>query len=398
MVQKHSGMGKTEAAGLASFFLSAIYQASISIRRNKKRRETRSLIKKMRVSQVGAPMSSDPLKLLAEKGQVVQEHLYRFLKIGTSKDFDEVVRWQVQAGGKRIRPALTMLFAEAIEEGRSQKSEVLAAAAAIELIHNFSLVFDDIIDRGDLRRGEKTTRAEYGDEMAVLAGLQHREAVYHAAKATGAANFPRVLQTFSEAISEMVEGERLDVLFEQKSRPFAYYAAHRYHQVTEEDYLEMINGKTASLIRAACIVGCIVGGGNDQQIEAAREYGYAAGLAFQIIDDYLDLLGDEKLGKPIGKDIIERKLGNYVLIKALQGLPSEKQELLLETIQADLPDDERVEKAMELINQTDGARLAKETALNHIEKAKTPLDASYLDSSAKSMLISIADYLVSRLY
>ncbi|MHA2501055.1 MAG: polyprenyl synthetase family protein [Candidatus Hodarchaeales archaeon] len=160
----------------------------------------------------------------------------------------------------------------------------------------------------------------------------------------------------------------------------------------------MINGKTASLIRAACIVGCIVGGGNDQQIEAAREYGYAAGLAFQIIDDYLDLLGDEKLGKPIGKDIIERKLGNYVLIKALQGLPSEKQELLLETIQADLPDDERVEKAMELINQTDGARLAKETALNHIEKAKTPLDASYLDSSAKSMLISIADYLVSRLY
>lgn len=343
-------------------------------------------------------MSSDPLKLLAEKGQLVQEHLSRFLKIGTSKDFDEVVRWQVQSGGKRIRPALTMLFAEAIEESSSQKPEVLAAAAAIEIIHNFSLVFDDIIDRGDLRRGKKTTRAEFGDEMAVLAGLQYREAVYHAARATGAEYFPRVIQVFSEAISEMVEGERLDVLFEQKSRPYAYYTAHSYDQVTEEDYLEMINGKTASLIKAACIAGSLVGGGNDQQIEAASEYGYAAGLAFQIIDDYLDLLGDEKIGKPVGKDIIERKLGNFVLIKALQSLTGEKQRLLIEVIRADLPDEERVEKAMDLINQSDGARLAKETALSHIEKAKIPLNTSFPDSSAKAMLISIADYLVSRLY
>ncbi|MHA2233161.1 MAG: polyprenyl synthetase family protein [Candidatus Hodarchaeales archaeon] len=343
-------------------------------------------------------MPTNPMKILAEKGQSIREPMKRILKIGTTPDFEEVVHWQVECGGKRLRPALTMLFAEAVGKKNDQDPAILAAAAGIELIHNFSLIYDDIIDQGNLRRGKATTRAEYGDEMAILAGIQHREAVDHAARETGMKYYPQVLEIYSKAISEMVDGERLDVLFEQKSRPYTYYKKHKYDLVTEQDYLKMINGKTASLLRGACAAGALVGGGTEKQIEAAVEFGTSVGYAFQIMDDYLDLFGDEKLGKNIGKDIIERKLGSFPLIKALQNLPSEKQELLLETLKGDLPDEERVSKVMDLINQGNGRDLAREAAKEYVAKARNALEMSFPDSNTKGILAKLADYVVSRLY
>jgi len=329
---------------------------------------------------------------------MVQEHLIRLLNIGTNVDFQEVVRWQVECGGKRIRPALTLLFAKAVGKKSEQDPSILAAAAGIELIHNFSLIFDDIIDQGNIRRGKKTTRAEFGDEMAILAGIQHRESIYHAARATGSKYYPRVSQIFSESISQMAEGERLDILFEQKKRSYDYFVTHQYNQVTEEEYLNMVWGKTGSLIRASCLLGTVVGDGTEEQIQAAGEYGTTLGYAFQIMDDYLDLFADERLGKTIGKDILERKLGNLVLIKALQNLDEQKQRALLDTIRGDLSDSERVTKAMNLINEGDGARLAKESANIYATKARKALEASFPDSQTRQTLGSLADYVVSRLF
>jgi len=343
-------------------------------------------------------MSTDPMKILAEKGQIVQEPMKRFLKIGTSPEFEEIVCWQVKSGGKRIRPALLLLFGETIGKRSPQDPAIVAAAAGIELIHNMTLVYDDIIDQATIRRGQPTTRAEFGDEMAIVAGIQQRESVYHAAKATGPEYFPEVSRLFSEAISEMVEGERLDILFEQKARPFPYYTKHKYDQVTEKDYLQMIRRKTASLLRVACAVGALVGGGTENQIEAAGEFGTAVGHAFQIMDDYLDLFGDEKLGKAIGKDIIERKLGNFAIIIALQNLPPENQKLLLETMRGDLPEEERVSKVMDLINQGNCRALTRESAKEYIVKAQKALEANFPDSEARKILANIADYVVSRLY
>jgi geranylgeranyl diphosphate synthase type I len=343
-------------------------------------------------------MSTDPMKILAEKGQMIREPMKRVLKIGTSSDFEEVVHWQVECGGKRIRPALTMLFAEAVGKKSGQDPQVIAAAAGIELIHNYSLILDDIIDQGNVRRGKPTTRAEYGDEMAILAAIQHRESIHHAARETGSECFPEVIWHYSQAISEMAEGERLDVLFEQKDRSYPYYTKHKYDKVTEEEYLKMIHGKTASLIRAACAVGAIVGGGTEEQIKAAEEYGIAAGYAFQIMDDYLDLFGDEKLGKDIGKDIIEKKLGNIALIKALQNLSPEKQEDLLNALKSDLPDEERISKVMDLINQGKGKSLARESSEKYVNNAKSALETSFPESEARMILSKMADYIVSRLY
>lgn len=343
-------------------------------------------------------MSTDLIQILAEKGQMILEPMKRFLKIGTSPELEEIVLWQVESGGKRVRPTLALLFAEAIGKRSPQDPTIIAAAAGIELIHNMTLVYDDIIDQATLRRGKPTSRAEYGDEMAIMAGIQQREAVSHAARATGPEYFPKVSRLYSEAISELVEGERLDILFEQNDRPFSYYKKYKYDRVTEADYLQMIKRKTASLIRAACAVGALVGGGTVKQIEAAEEFGTAIGCAFQIMDDYLDLFGDEQLGKDIGKDIIRRKLGNIVIIKALQNLPHEKQELILKTMRSNLPEEERISKVMDLINQGNGRSLAKESAEEFIVKAKKALEANFPDSNVRNILAQIADFVVSRLY
>jgi geranylgeranyl diphosphate synthase type I len=110
--------------------------------------------------------------------------MYDFLLKDVNNDFKDLVAWQTSTGGKRLRPALTLLFAEAFGSS-SGDSEVLSAAAGIELIHTYSLILDDIIDRGDLRRVQPSTRAKYGDEFAILSAIIHREAVFEAAKATG---------------------------------------------------------------------------------------------------------------------------------------------------------------------------------------------------------------------
>lgn len=343
-------------------------------------------------------MLTDLIKILTEKGQMIQEPMKQFLKIGTSPNFEEIVHWQVESGGKRIRPTLALLFAETIGKRSPQDPTILAAAAGIELIHNMTLIIDDVIDHGTIRRGKPTTRAKFGDEMSILAGVLQRESVYHAARETGSEYFPEVYRIFSKTITEIVEGERLDILFEQKSRPFPYFTKHKFDRVTEEEYLQMINGKTASLIRTACTVGALVGGGTEKQIEAAGEFGSAVGYAFQIMDDYLDLFGDERLGKDIGKDIIERKLGNIVIIKALQTLPQEKQEVLLETMRSDIPEEERVSKVMELINQGNGRALTRETANEYITKAKIALETNFPDLEARKKLTKIANYVVSRLH
>ncbi len=343
-------------------------------------------------------MSSDPIDTLAKKGQLIQDEIKRLIKYRSTPDFEEVVGWQIDCGGKRIRPALTLLIVEAIGNKSIQETAILTTAAAVELIHNYSLVFDDIIDQGDLRRGKKTTRAKYGDELAIIAGLQLREIIDEAARQAGQEYFPKLSKLYSSTIDEMVEGERLDVLYEQKERSYDYYKSYQQKIVTEKDYMNMIWGKTGSLIKASCVAGAIIGDGSKDHITAAGEFGTGIGYAFQIMDDYLDLFAGAELGKQKGKDIIERKFGNYPLIKALQNLPADKKQELVEAIEGDYPESERVPKALNLIKQGKGDIEAKKTANELVQKAKSALETHFPQSKARDMLSGLAEYIVSRLY
>ena len=337
---------------------------------------------------------------LSSLGQSVESKMYEFLLKGVHPDFKDLITWQTETGGKRLRPALTLLFAQAF--GASHDDPVaLSAAAGIELIHTYSLILDDIIDHGDLRRGKQTTRAKYGDEFAILSAIIYREAVYEAAKATGE-HFENTIDIYSQAIRRLTEGERLDILFEQKEdREHDYFQTHRYKEVTHDDYHNMIAGKTASLITAACKLGAMVGGASSIEQGNAAEYGRAAGIAFQIADDYLDIFtASDRFGKEVYKDIIEQKLGNFVVVKALQLLqPADSQLLQNYLTDPHLTDEDRVNKCVQLLEKSKVKDIVINEAEEWSSKAKSVLSTvEFKDESLKKILEQVAEFSVKRAF
>jgi len=329
--------------------------------------------------------------VLSRKGKLVDDFLLRMLKVGASDELCEIVRYQVAAGGKRLRPALTILSCEAVG-GNTQMA--IPAAAAIELVHNYTLIFDDIIDRSDLRRGLPTVRARYGDVMAILTGMHYREAIFEATKRCSKSL--EIEETLSLTLRRIIEGERLDVLFEQAGRESEYIKKMMYKAITEKDYIKMIAAKTASLFEAACKVGSIVGNGNSNFVDCLSEYGWNCGMAFQIRDDMLDIIGEtEELGKEAGKDIKEHKLGNLAILYSLEELPQTLQNKLLNMLMSESISDQDVETAVKMILSTKAVERAFKKSVDFVSKAKLSI-ASLPPSDAKKALLSLADFIIER--
>ena len=209
----------------------------------------------------------------------------------------EAMRYSALAGGKRLRPVLTMEFCRV---SGGQQQDALPFACALEMIHTYSLIHDDLpcMDDDDLRRGRPTSHKVYGEGMAVLAG--DALLTYAFETAAGAAQNPRLTaQQMVQAVGvlaheagyfSMIGGQVLDLAAEHK-------------QLSYEELVDLQDKKTGGLIRAATQMGCIVGGATAQQMQAAKIYADRLGLAFQIQDDILDIEGDQSVfGKPIGSD------------------------------------------------------------------------------------------------
>jgi len=205
----------------------------------------------------------------------------------------------IKAGGKKIRPSLVLLSSEAVG-GRMEGA--LKTAAAVELIHTFSLIHDDIMDEDEMRRGKPSVHTLWGEPMAILAGDILFSLAFELVAQTHDEDIPskrviRALNTVVDACIKICEGQACDMGFENK------------FDVKESEYMNMIYKKTAALIAAATKSGAILGGGTEEQIEAFQEYGRLIGMAFQIQDDYLDVVSDEEhIGKPVGSDIMEGKM------------------------------------------------------------------------------------------
>src|SRR5450432_1003173 len=203
----------------------------------------------------------------------------------------------LEAGGKRIRPRLTLLSYEAV--GGKTLSEALPVAAAVELVHTATLVHDDINDHGSMRRGRPTVNARWGRTFALLTGDYLFTKVYELM-----APYKDLNIVFAEATVALVEGETLQA------------AAAKSGQLDRETYTRIIAKKTASLFAAATKLGGMLGGGTQEQIDALEQYGFNLGLAFQIVDDILDLIADsQQLGKTAGLDLVQGK----GLVTALAG-------------------------------------------------------------------------------
>ncbi|MEM2122864.1 MAG: polyprenyl synthetase family protein, partial [Candidatus Bathyarchaeia archaeon] len=261
-------------------------------------------------------------------GRMVDPIINGYLVRGASDPFKPILLHQFEAGGKRIRAALAILSCEA---SGGSKDVGLNGAAVVELIHNYSLLVDDIIDKGEVRRGLPTTRALYSDVMALLAAMFYRESLEELADACR--NPGEVRRIMSSTIKELIEGERLDILMEQAGRG-GYLEEKRLRRVSIEDYMDMIGKKTATLIRASCEIGCVEAGATESLRKALSSYGWSIGLAFQVVDDFLDIYGEET-GKAKGKDIQEHKLGNIAVLYAMEALPGRLRERLLSILRED---------------------------------------------------------------
>ena len=222
----------------------------------------------------------------------------------------EPIRYFVALGGKRIRPILVLLTAEAVG---GSAVDALESAVAIELLHNFTLVHDDIMDEDDMRRGHPTVHKRWDQGVAILAGDGLIGMAYRILTQKNHPRFYERIRIFTTAVIEVCEGQAMDKEFEEKL------------EVTSAEYSLMIRKKTASLIAMASQLGALSANGNSDQAEQLAIFGEKIGMAFQIQDDLLDFTSTSKLlGKPVGSDILAGKK-TFVTLTANQLLtPNQK--------------------------------------------------------------------------
>ena len=324
---------------------------------------------------------SDVKEVLGDYSQDITRTIEEELSTITPDNLGEASVYLTRAGGKMLRPSLSLIVSEAVGGNRE---DALKAAAAIELIHTFSLIHDDIMDKDDMRRGMPSVHTVWGEDVAILAGdtlFSKAFEIIIGSENTSPQQNNQTLATVADACVKICEGQALDMGFEER------------FDVTEEEYMEMIFKKTGALIAAATKSGAIMGGASQDVIDAMYEYGRLIGLAFQIQDDYLDLASDEEtLGKPIGSDIAKGKM----TIIAINGLASsDNSDRLLEILKNEENSQEDIDEAIGLLKDCGAIENARNLALESVDQAKEVLEI-LPDSSFKQVLKDIADFVLER--
>lgn len=330
---------------------------------------------------------------LSDLSQAVEPYIEELLADSLEPDTAQQAIYQCKIGGKRIRPSLVILMGQLF--GADFK-DLAYPAAAIEILHNSTLLADDIIDHSDFRRNQPTCWKKYGQSFAECQVLN-----YAASIPLGLINSNQsqaLIELYSRTLKIVVEGEIKDILFERSGRQDEPYANQkRYKTITKDDYFTMITQKTAVLIEACCRAGAIIGLASEKQLELASSYGRNIGLAFQIQDDILDIFADEKeFGKKIGKDIIEKKLGNFVILTALEELSEEDQAYIHQVLNSgQVVDDKTVKEVIKLINKTKAKQIASAEAQQYIDKALDDLQ-QLPQNQTNQILADLAKYIIDR--
>jgi geranylgeranyl diphosphate synthase, type II len=251
--------------------------------------------------------------ILTNYRQKIQERILAALQKKDPATLYNSMRYAVSASGKMIRPILLLLSCRAVN---GADEEALDAAVALEMIHTFTLVHDDIMDHDDLRRGRETVYKKWDENVAILAGDGLLVLAYRLLANVDPGRLPVILRLFSHSILLVCEGQALDKEFENRTR------------VSVCEYFEMIEKKTGQLFSLAGESGAVLGGGSPQQIEALRGFGESLGRAFQLQDDLLDLLADEAtLGKDVGSDLQENKKTYLIACAQEKGSPEQLHQL-----------------------------------------------------------------------
>ncbi|EAQ04419.1 decaprenyl diphosphate synthase [Pseudooceanicola batsensis HTCC2597] len=290
----------------------------------------------------------------------------------------EVTAHLVEAGGKRIRPMLTLAAARLCGYDGPYHIHL---AATVEFIHTATLLHDDVVDESAQRRGRPTANLLWDNKSSVLVGDYLFARAFQLMVEPG--NL-RVLSILSDAAATIAEGEVLQLSAAQDLK------------TTEETYLQVIRGKTAALFSAATEAGGEIAGASPAQVRALFDYGDALGIAFQMADDLLDWTGKtDSTGKNVGDDFRERKL-TLPLIRAVAAADDEERAFWTRTIEKGRQNDEDLATARELLDRHGALGSTRETALDWADRAKSAL-THLPDHDLTAHLSDLADYVVERL-
>ncbi|QLG26712.1 polyprenyl synthetase family protein [Halorarum halophilum] len=338
------------------------------------------------------------LAAVRERRELVNDAIDEDLPMAEPERLYEATRYLLDAGGKRLRPTAALLAAESLADVAplstdyrafpslsGETFDLMRAAVSVEVIQSFTLIHDDIMDEDDLRRGVPAVHREYDTETAILAGDTLYAKAFELLSDTGAdpAGGLEAVNLLASTCTRICEGQSLDVDFEGRD------------DVSPEEYLQMVELKTAVLYGASAAIPAVLMGADDYVVDALYQYGVDSGRAFQIQDDVLDLtVPSEKLGKQRGSDLVEDKETLITLHARQQGVDVDG------LVSADTPaeaTEEAIEEAVAALEEAGSIDYAREKATELTERSKERLSV-LPDNEARSLLRDLADYLVSRTY
>ncbi|WP_247001302.1 geranylfarnesyl diphosphate synthase [Halosolutus gelatinilyticus] len=342
------------------------------------------------------------LEAVRKRRERVNEAIPDELPIQRPERLYEASRYLLDAGGKRLRPTVLLTAAEALVDVEPLSADyrefptleevdgpdvidIMAAAVSVEVIQSFTLIHDDIMDDDDLRRGVPAVHREYDLETAILAGDTLYSKAFEIMLETGAKADRSVeaLDVLATTCTKICEGQSLDVTFESRE------------DVSPEEYLEMVEQKTAVLYAASACLPAVLLGADGETVDALYGYGLDVGRAFQIQDDVLDLtVPSEKLGKQRGSDLVENKQTLITVHARDQGVDVDA---LVGTDDVDAVSEAEIDDAVAELESVGSISYANDTARELVERGKSRLE-TVPDNEARALLFELADYLIERGY
>lgn len=323
------------------------------------------------------------LAVLNKKARELDAPIMSYLEEGRPQNLLDAARHYPQAGGKRMRPVIAVTLAEAV--GR-KGSLAVPYGAALEIIHNFTLVHDDVMDNDDTRRGLPSVHKVWNMPTAIIAG----DALFAKAFEIVAdlevpdADVRRLLRLTAQTVWKVAEGQQMDMNNEERET------------ITMDDYIETVEKKTGVLFGAAAAGGAIIGGADEATVDRMYDYGVKMGIAFQIWDDVLGIKADQsKLGKPVGSDIRNGKK-TLIVINALSQIGGKAgYEGLFTALGNAQASDAQVAEAIRLLEKAGSIDFAMNVARSYVADAIAKLK-SLPESEDKKFLTAMAEYAISR--
>ena len=322
------------------------------------------------------------IKPMEQNAKTVNKYLNSKLK-GDPKKLYDAAGHLIVNGGKRLRPYMVIKSCQIL---KGKVSDAVPAAGAVEMVHNFTLVHDDIMDKDEMRHGVPTVHKKFGMPIAILAGdvlFSKAFQVIIDSKLSSDATI-QLVSRLAKACVDVCEGQLLDVkMGEEKKIP------------TQAEYITMVGKKTAALFDVSCAMGAICATNKVKDISNLSSFGRNLGIAFQIIDDLIGVMGDAKITKkPVGNDLREGKKSLPILM-AIKLAKGDEKKVILKAFENSKISRGDLNKAVEVIRSLGIEKTVRGQALKYAEKAEKSLK-NYSDSTAKTELLSLLDFVVKR--